>query len=277
MLDRVKFYRRRQFILGSEFIDYEGWHRLNLFKDFMLTLHPDLPITFTEHQNNKAVLLGYAIDPYQPELNDEGILQRFVKGKITINEVTDGLETLSGRFVLIISCPQGNWLFHDACALRQVNYLKDGQGNIWCSSQPETLAERFGFIYDKEMLMFRNTPEYRLTTEDFALINDSSPFREIKYLLANHYLDLRTGKVTRFWPTPNCISSLSANKSIELIKPILQNSITAVNLWLPLKMLKTEFTFLLTRRKKAVKWIWQSHQDFYLNWVLNIIKLIYSK
>jgi hypothetical protein len=225
MLDRVKFFRRRQFILGPEFIDYEGWQRLRLFDNFMLTLHPDLQVTSIEHGENKAILLGYAIDPYQPELDDAGIIRRFVTGRVTVNKVTDRLENLSGRFVLIINCPQGSWLFHDACGLRQVNHFKDRHGNIWCASQSETLAEYFGLPYDEAMLDFRNAPEYRLTTEDFALINDRSPFKKIKYLLANHYLDLRSGKVTRFWPTPDCIGALPANKSIELIKPILQDSI----------------------------------------------------
>lgn len=68
LLDRIKFFRRRQFILGPEFIDYEGWQRLRLFENVMLTLHPDLQVTSIEHGKNKAVLLGYAIDPYQPEL-----------------------------------------------------------------------------------------------------------------------------------------------------------------------------------------------------------------
>lgn len=225
MLDRVKLFRRRQFILGPAFIDYEGWQRLQLFDNFMLTLHPDLQVTSIEHEKNKAVLLGYAIDPYQPELKDEDILQRFVTGRVTVNKVTDGLENLSGRFVLIINCPQGSWLFHDACGLRQVNHFQDGQGNIWCASQPETLAEHFSLQYDEITLDLRNAQEALFTTEGFALIDDRTPFKEIKYLLANHYLDLRTGRVTRFWPTPNCIGSLSANKSIEMIKSILQNSI----------------------------------------------------
>jgi len=205
MLDRVKFFRRRQFVLGSEYVDYEGWNRLYLFKNFKLTLHPDLAVTSVEHQNNKAILLGYAIDPYQPELNDEGILERFVTGEITINKVINGLKTLSGRFVLIIDCPQGAWLFHDACALRQVNYCQDERGIIWCSSLPENLAEYFGFAYDDEALSFRNMQEFKISTEDFALIGDRTPYKEIKYLLANHYLDLNTGYVTRFWPAQSVL------------------------------------------------------------------------
>jgi hypothetical protein len=237
MLDRVKYFRRRQFILGSEFIDYEGWQRLKLFDNFLLTLHPDLQITIVKHENNKAILLGYAIDPYQPELNDEEILQRFVTGEITINKVSDSLKTLSGRFVLIINCPQGIWLFHDACALRQVQYCTDEHGAVWCATQAETLAESFGFDYDEDILSYRNTSAvYQTNKEEFWLINDRSPYREIRNLLPNHYLDLRQGKAIRYWPVPDCIGSFSADKGIELSKLILQNSIAATAMRFDLKM-----------------------------------------
>jgi hypothetical protein len=228
MLDRIKFFRRRQFVLGPEYINFEGWHRLNLFENFMLTLHPDLSLTIVASQNKKAVLLGYAIDPYHPELNNEGILQRFVTGDVTINTIIEGLETLSGRFILMISCPQGSWLFHDACALRQVQYCIDLNGSVWCATQAETLAENFGYTHDEEVLSYRNTSAaYRFDKEEFWLINDRSPYREIRNLLPNHYLDLRKGKAIRYWPVPNCIGSLSADEAIELSKPILQNSIQA--------------------------------------------------
>lgn len=237
MYDRQKFFRRRQFVLGPEYIgNYQGWKRLKIEDGFLLTVHPDLSTTVVEEKENKAVLLGYAIDAFHPELNDDAIIQRFVSTQTSLNDVISGLEQLTGRFVLIVKSPLGFWLFHDACALRQVNYFKDKQGYIWCASQPETLAEIFSFTYDDEALDFHSTQEYRLTTEDFALINDRTPYQEIKYLLANHYLDLKTGNSFRFWPVPNCIGSLSAAKSIELIKPILQNSIKAAANRFDLKM-----------------------------------------
>lgn len=227
MLDRVKFFRRRQFVLGPDYLDYEGWFRFKLFEDFVLTLHPDLPITSIESQKNKAILLGYAIDPYRPEANDGDVLQRFVNGEITIAKITDDLRTLGGRFILIINCQQGRWLFHDACALRQVHYLRDMQGKIWCASQPEVLAEHFSLSYDDTTLSFRNMPAFRLTVEDFALIGERTPYREIKYLLANHYLDLREGTVHRYWPVAGCVGSLSVYESIKRCRPIFENSVKA--------------------------------------------------
>lgn len=236
MLDQVKFFRRRQFILGPEYIDYEGWRRITLFGNFLLTLHPDLSVVIAESSTNKAILLGYAIDPYQPELNDKDILQRFVMGEVTIKKVSDNLTKLTGRFVLIINCPQGSWLFHDACGLRQVNYLKDGQGFTWCASQPETLAEHFGFEYDDEVLSYRELAISVLTKEEFWLINERTPYLEIKYLLANHYLDLERGEAVRFWPVPGCIGSLSMDESIKLSSPILQGGIQAAVKRFDLKM-----------------------------------------
>jgi len=236
MMNRIRLFRRRQYVIGSKFINYDGWHHIHMFDQFKLTLHPDLPITSVECQNNRAILLGYAIDPYNPELDDLSVLQRFVEGVVSIEKVIEKLETLSGRFVLAINCKSGTWLFHDACGLRQVYYHKDNNGNIWCASQPEVIAEHFGFEYDAEALAFRNIPEYRKSTEDFALINEKSPYKEIKYLLANHFLDLQTGIVNRYWPNPGCIGTLSVEESIEKVKPILQNSIKAAANRFNLKM-----------------------------------------
>ncbi len=236
MYDRVKLFRRRQFVLGPEHVDYEGWKRLKVEDNYLLTVHPDLLTTIVEQQQNKAVLLGYAIDPYAPELKDEAILQRFVCGIMSVKDIISGLENLSGRFVLIIKCPEGLWLFPDACALRQVQYCRDDQGSMWCASQAETLAERLKFGYDEEVLSYRNMPAYRSSKDEFWLINDRTPYREVKYLLANHYLDLHRGEAFRFWPVTGCIGSLSVREGVQHCTPILQNSIKAAALRFDLRM-----------------------------------------
>jgi len=236
MLDRVKFFRRRQYLLGPKYLDYEGWNRIDINEKSLLTIHPDLTTTIVENGNNKVVLLGYAIDPFNPELINSEILQRFVDGYISLDNVVCGLEKLSGRFVLIVKCCEGMWLFPDPCALRQITFCFDEHNAIWCASQAEILAERFGFKYDEEAISYRNSPAYSDSKEEFWLINDRTSFREIKYLLANHYLDLLEGSVKRFWPVADCIGSLSVEESIRLSTPILQNSIKAAADRFDLKM-----------------------------------------
>lgn len=235
-MERVKFFRRRQFLLSPEHIEVEGWKNLEVDDKCLLTIHPDLRTTVVEQQENKVVMLGYAIDPYQPDLTEEGILQRFIRSVSSLADVISGLEKLTGRFVLIVKCRQGLWLFHDAVALRQVQYCRDKQGEIWCASQAETMAERLGFDYDEEVLNYRNIPAYRASKDEFWLLNDRTPYRGVWNLLPNHYLDLRQAKAFRFWPAAGCMPSLSVDESIQLCTPILRNSIKAAAMRFDLRM-----------------------------------------
>lgn len=235
-MNHVKFFRRRQFVLGPQFADYVGWLRTKLTTDTMITHHPDLPMTIHHGRQCKIVLLGYAIDPYNPELDDSEVLAQFDIACLSPHSISKNLEALTGRFVLLVIGSEGEWLFHDACGLRQVYYMRDSEGRVWCASQAESLAERFHLAYDPEMLRFREIPEYRRTLEDFALINDRSPYRNVKYLVANHCLDLRTGVAQRYWPSPSCIGQLSVADSIQRVRPLLENSIAAAANRYSLKM-----------------------------------------
>lgn len=236
LYDRMKYFRRRQFVLGPEHIDYEGWKKFEVDNGLLLTVHPDLSAVVVEEDANKAILLGYAIDPYRIELDDEALLRPFVSGQVLLNKVVSGLERLSGRFVLIVISRESSWLFHDPCGLRQAHYCRDNHGAIWCASQPEVLAERLGLAYDEEALRFRNMPAFRLSDEDFCFIGDRTPYRQIKYLLPNHYLDLRLGTVHRYWPVAECVGSLSIDEGLRLCQPILQNGIRAAAERFDLKM-----------------------------------------
>lgn len=224
-MDPIKYFRRRQFLLGPEHREFEGWNRHEITDNYLLTVHPDLPVTTVELLESKAVLLGYAIDPFQPDLSEQNIMQRFVRSIKSVADVISGLEKVSGRFVLIVKCHEGLWIFHDAVALRQVQYCTDQHGAVWCASQAETLAERLEFEYDKEVLSYRDMPNYRLSRDEFWLINDRTPYREVRNLLPNHYLDLKQGQAVRYWPREGCIPSLSVDESNRLCTPILENSI----------------------------------------------------
>ena len=236
MYDRVKYFRRRQFVLGPCYVKYEEWQRFKVKDKYLLTVHPDLQTVVVKQQENKAIMLGYAIDPYQSSITEKEILKRFVRSSITISEVITELEKLIGRFVLIIECNEGLFLFHDAVALRQVQYCRSDEGAIWCASQAETLAESLGLDYDEEVMSYRNMPVYQVSKNGFWLVNDRTPYRKVRNLLPNHYLDLRQGKAFRYWPVAKCIGSLTVDESIQLCTPILQNCINAAarrfDLWM---------------------------------------------
>ena len=156
-----KFFKRRQFILGPSFIDYDGWNHVRFDNEHCLSVHPDLPITISEGNEKKAIMLGYFIDSTSPDLDDAAILRRFTETPLVLSTIVSNLEPLTGRFVLLLKSHEKLWLFHDACGLRQVNYCKDVKGAIWCASQPESLAEILGYQCDPYMISFRNLPAFQ--------------------------------------------------------------------------------------------------------------------
>jgi hypothetical protein len=236
ILDRTRFFRRRQFILGPEQVDYPGWRKFEIDNQHLLTVHPDLPTTIVQHKTNKLVLLGYAIDPYDSERTELDILQRAVVDITSEADVISSIENLSGRFVLVVKHRNHLWLFHDAVALRQVNYCLDKRGAIWCASQPEALAAQLKLKYDEEVLSFKNSSVWSTSKDEFWLPNKRTPFQEIRNLLPNHYLDLQNAQAIRYWPVAGCIGSRLVSESIELCTPILKGSIRAAALKFDLRM-----------------------------------------
>lgn len=81
------------------------------------------------------VLIGYVIDPAVPEANDSDILESICSRYEGPTSVTGRLHALSGRFVLLVDGPDDSYLFHDACGLRPVYYLKT-QAGLAISSDP---------------------------------------------------------------------------------------------------------------------------------------------
>jgi hypothetical protein len=83
---------------------------------------------------------------------------------------------------------------------------------------------------------FAKLAGFRAGTTEFWFVNDKTPYQGILNLLPNHYLNLKTGQATRFWPTKDAIPSLSIRESIERCTPILQETIEAASKRFDLKM-----------------------------------------
>jgi hypothetical protein len=232
----LKFYRRRQFILGVEPNPIEGWQAFQLGESLYVTRHPDLPLVAARRGSTSATLLGYIINPYAPEKTDFDVMTGLVGAIRTLDDVPGAIEAMTGRFVLIVCVGKRSRLFQDAVGLRQVQYCRDPDGAVWCASQAEMLAEKFGFCLDSEVLDYREIPVFKSGAAEFWLVNDRTPYREIRALLPNHYLGLESGHAVRYWPRRGCIPRLSIAESIKRCAPILTNSIKAASERFDLRM-----------------------------------------
>jgi hypothetical protein len=199
-LDKLLF--RRQFILGPHYIErLTSWQNRKINDSMFLTVHPDLQIRQTSWEGKSITLLGYILDPDNPELNDLDIINRLICEVERADNILRSTDNLGGRWILVFDGGKDLRLFHDATGCRQVHYTTDQSQGMWCASQPGIIAEQLNLEMDEDALSnFINSPACKERIE-YWWPGDSSPFKEIRLLLPNHYIDLNTGECHRFWPS----------------------------------------------------------------------------
>ena len=228
MNNENKFLFRRQYIISNKSIDkLKNWKKIKLSNDLFLTSHPDLEITKVNHKNNDLVLLGYILDPNSPNANNQKILEDIIRNVTHADDVFDQLYIMGGRYVLFVKINDALRLLNDANGFRQIFYYYN-EHKVWVASQPSIIAEQCNLQIDNliyndlsRLTLFKNTNEYWFPIT-------LTLYKEIFHLIPNHYLDLKNGKVHRFWPLKQR-KKISINECIENCSFILKNLLVAAS------------------------------------------------
>jgi hypothetical protein len=192
---------RMQFILGPDAsMGFPGWQRLNVGHGLFLHSHPDLNVEHTSLDSLSATMIGYILDPSRPGRTDSEILVDVVSLVAQGQDLFEIVYPLNGRWVLLVDDGITLRLLTDAAGLRQVRYTHiDHLGQTWCASQAKHIAKALGLQVDAAAMEFMEWS--RATDPESWWPGTSSPYRDVKRLLPNHFLDIRTGRAHRFWPT----------------------------------------------------------------------------
>jgi asparagine synthetase B (glutamine-hydrolysing) len=239
--NQEKLLFRRQFFLGPLFLEkLKSWKRIRMRDNLFLTVHPDLNACQVVYGSKSLTLLGYVLDPDEPAASDLDIIRSLTHeflGRDRFENFCRRTGRLGGRWILIADDGGVVRLFNDATGLRQVFYTENRFCKVlWCASQPGILAETLGLEMDKEALEFVNSAEYKRNKE-YWWPGDYSPYREIKHLLPNHYLDLQTGSSHRFWPDKP-LDAISVPEGVrassQLLRGLMKSASNRFNLALAL-------------------------------------------
>jgi len=195
-----KLIYRRQFLLSSKAIRlFRGWNS-TVVGGFYLYTHPDLEISHLQKEGFCAnlSLVGYAIDPYEPDLSNLGILKRIISDCESFDCIVEYLHGLGGRFVLIVNTRKGVWIFHDPCGLRMVYYCRDRDG-VYVGSDPNIIKEIVPLKEDDRIKKYYNSLYYKKDVEHWIPAG-CSLYENLKHLIPNHALDLSSLRQIRYWP-----------------------------------------------------------------------------
>ena len=225
--DYARLLYRSQFILGPHFVDtFPSWQRLTIRGPLHLTVHPDLNVCCVMDRAKTILLLGFILNPENPQASDQEILNALMANLVSYTEILMQTARFGGRWILIVDDGSTLVLFHDAVGLRQVFYTDlESTQQLWGASQPGTLAEILGLQVDGDAQDFITSPEIRRNRE-YWWPGDSSLYKEVKHLLPNHYLDLATGRCYRYWPNRN-LTRISLDTVVEACSSILRGLLVA--------------------------------------------------
>jgi len=217
-----KLLYRNQFVLGPSFVEeLTSWKRIKVNGSIHLTIHPDLNAYQAIYENKSITLLGFILDPDNPQASDSDIINDLIHELFSCDTFIERTYRFGGRWILIVNDGKEIRLFNDAAGLRQVFYTDTLQTkDLWCASQPRIVAEMLHLQLDKDAVDFIDSFEFR-KNQEFRLPCYSSPYKEIKHLLPNHSLNLKTGLCQRYWPDKP-LQNIPFNESLEKISGTLQ-------------------------------------------------------
>lgn len=219
--DSKRLLFRRQFVLGPHFIDdLPGWKKIKVGKSICLTVHPDLNTYQGVSEQKSITLLGYVLDPNNPDAKDSDIINSLIftlQNCESIHYFFNHTTEFGGRWILIVDDGEQIALFNDPMGLRQVFYTNIPPAKeIWCATQPGIIADILQFEMDPVAINEYMNKDCYQKWDECLWPGDSSPYSEIKHLLPNHYLDLNTGLCYRYWPDKD-IAKMSLDESVERI------------------------------------------------------------
>ncbi|HEB87036.1 MAG TPA: hypothetical protein ENI68_08495 [Gammaproteobacteria bacterium] len=191
---------RMQFILGPRIpAGFSDWQQLGVGETFHLIAHSDLNVEQVERDPVSITVIGYLLDPRHPHASNADILDKLITSIEQGGDLFEIVAPLGGRWVLLVNDRQSTRLLGDATGLRQVFYADKRQtGELWCASQPGHIAKALNLEMDPDALDFIEW--FQSQSPESWWPGDSSPYREVRRLLPNRYLELQTGEVHRFWP-----------------------------------------------------------------------------
>jgi hypothetical protein len=237
-----KLLYRRQFVMGPKYADcFPSWTHVEIRRDILVTAHPELSVARVADGKRSVTLLGFILDPGNPEATNEDILEALLQ-KIRDDPSRPPFEhtsRLGGRWVLVIDDGSRVRLFHDAMGLREVHWTdRETTGTVWVASQPAPLTEFLPLKRDpRAESLYINSSEYKEWPE-YVWPGDTSAFSGVRRLLPNHALDLLGGRVERYWPD-RPLGRLSLKEGADRASRLMARLVSAAARRFPLALATT--------------------------------------
>lgn len=210
-----------QFLLSDKVVpQLEDWPTVKVGGNILYT-HPKLEISVKQEANSQLILVGYWYDYRQPEKTNGEIINS-LDILCSTDELLDQLQFMSGVYFVIWKTNDKIIIFPDFCALREV-YIDKSSSSIVAGSTPNILR----IIRPVQDLIdddFYRSPVFK---SRLIWVGHYTYYKNIIRLKPNHYIDLSTGDIVRFFPNEKLVIKDVKEVALEASK-IFPNLMKAV-------------------------------------------------
>ncbi|MEH7274740.1 hypothetical protein [Neobacillus vireti] len=220
-------YRRGYFITDNESIitnfSMKNWNR-EKFLNYHIIHDPLLEINRATFHDVNVIIVGSVVDTGDNLINSQKIpLKMATKFKYSKDSFFEYLDTLSGRFILILADQKNSYILHDATGNRSVFYDITSK-NIFISSHVEIIADLNDYKVGDEESKFMEDSDFR-NNKDRYFPGIATPYKKIKMLTPNTLIDVKNKSIERYFPRESLSSEPSTRNLVEDLSNFFSNQI----------------------------------------------------
>ena len=246
---------RRQFLLTKQTSFQYAWEKA-MIQDYVLYYHPELAFTCSVTDEKQLMMLGAMYDWETPAQSNQQLLDRLARTP-SFEDFLAGLSKYAGQYVILYSDKNNFILLNDAGAQHEIFF--DTTFSTF-GSQPKLLGE----VIDLEPHSRQDAIDFYTSREFLSkrlYVGDSTHARNVKRLIANHYIDVNHQSVVRYFPNEPVVQ-LSTKEVAPKACQMLKGYIKAVAMRKPIAMAVTggydsRALFLASLDEDCKYFIWQ--------------------
>lgn len=181
---------------------------------YILLADGQTPLQRADSGDRTVIIYGYAVDVFSGE--SENLAEELLMSSHSINDITERERKLGGKYLIFYADKNECFCLGDATCSVPLFYTLGLKG-IKCCSNPEMIISNYGLKPDKYLQSVRDSGPINQ-----AMPFDVTPYKEIKQLIPNHYVDFSEGKAVRFVNSKAKQKRISPTKAAKITAPMIE-------------------------------------------------------
>ncbi len=181
------------------------------FGDYVLFTDNRTRIDYAESDGRALAVFGYAVDVFSGK--SDGLARTILDSASDIDGVVRREEKLGGKYVIFYAENGKCFCLGDATCSVPLFY-----GNGVCTCYTRIIAQNFELEKDPYLQQIRDSGKLAQ-----PMPYDTTPYKEIKRLLPNHYLDMDKCRSVRFINSSAKQKRITAKQAADITSPMVEN------------------------------------------------------